>query len=211
MALPHYLTVDGYEIQFATNHLGHFLLTKLLLPMLQSTADRSPVGSVRVVNVASIGHNAAWNGLDFSDLPKQLEMSWSRLIPYGMSKLANILHARSLAKRYPDVLSVSAHPGLIMSGLHSTWLGDSSVMKMGFEVMKTMTSDLAQGAYNQLYIATMPQVLLDRDNGEYFVQVGTKATDSWYPYRPSRFAKDDKLADRLWDWSENELKKHGYV
>lgn len=68
LALPYALTEDGYEVQFGTNYMGHFLLTKLLTPVLIKTAETAPAGSVRVVNVSSWAHNfAAGYGIDFED------------------------------------------------------------------------------------------------------------------------------------------------
>lgn len=74
--MPPTKTVDGFDVQWGTNHVGHFLLTNLLLPTLLRTAETSPVGTVRIVNVSSLGHRAAPpGGIDFKD-PNAVEWNW---------------------------------------------------------------------------------------------------------------------------------------
>ncbi|KAI5819102.1 hypothetical protein BZA77DRAFT_385614 [Pyronema omphalodes] len=205
MAMPYSRTEDGYEIQFGTNHMGHYLLTKLLLPAI-------PAGG-RIVNLSSLGHNAASSGINISaadhakqvdQLAAQLESSstWTR---YGISKLANILHAKELARRYPQIISVSCHPGVIISDLYKTFVGDSRIMGLGVSAIKCFATPVEKGALNQLFCATMPV-----ENGGYYVPVGRLAEKAWWHEKPSRFAKDDKLAEKLWEWSEEEVKKHGF-
>jgi len=103
------LTKDGFEMQFGTNHLGHFLLTNLLLDRIKEAP------SARIVNVSSGAHRFA--SLDFQNLNS--ERSYSRTTAYGNSKLANILFTRSLAKRLRDtnVTTNALHPGGIRTGL----------------------------------------------------------------------------------------------
>jgi len=207
LALPYSTTSEGYEIQFGTNHLGHFLLTKLLLPALEATAETAPEGSVRIVNVTSIGHVAALRGINFENMEQQLKsgLTWER---YAVGKLSNILHARSLAQRYPKIISVSAHPGVIVSGLYDNFLGNNAIASGMKSLGKMVTSDEKTGAYNQLYLATMPQVTLS-DSGEYYKPVGKKP---WQllPVWPFAYAKDEALAEQLWEWSEAQVAKHGF-
>ncbi|KAI6137903.1 hypothetical protein BKA82DRAFT_4261540 [Pisolithus tinctorius] len=107
------LTDDGYDLQFGTNVLGHFYLTKLLLPILLSTAKSSPAGTVRVVNTSSTAH---WFGsLDFDtfkDTPKRRAQHAVSL--YCQSKAANVVFSAELYRRYGDqgIVSTSANPGL---------------------------------------------------------------------------------------------------
>jgi NAD(P)-dependent dehydrogenase (short-subunit alcohol dehydrogenase family) len=89
------------------------LFTELLLPTLQKTAESSDAGSVRIVNVSSDGHAklAPKEGIIFANMNMKDTFSvWSR---YGHSKLANVLHAKELAKRYPNILTLSIHPGTV--------------------------------------------------------------------------------------------------
>jgi NAD(P)-dependent dehydrogenase (short-subunit alcohol dehydrogenase family) len=210
LGLPYSTTSEGYEIQFGTNHLGHFLLTKLLLPALEAAAETAPEGSVRIVNVASVGHLGAWRGINFENMEQQLKLGLT-LERYGVGKLANILHARSLAQRYPKIVSVSAHPGIIVSGLFDTFLGNNAIVNGMKSLGKIVTSDEKTGAYNQLYLATMPQVTLS-DSGEYYKPVGKKVSGLWQspPVWPFAYVKDEALAEQLWEWSEAQVAKHGF-
>lgn len=107
MAVPWSKTEDGYEIQFGTNHVGHALLTKLLLPTLLKTAEE-PNSDVRVINVASEGHMLA-PGIIYDQDTLESYHTFRR---YGQSKLANIFHARELQRRYPQITATSLHPGV---------------------------------------------------------------------------------------------------
>jgi NAD(P)-dependent dehydrogenase (short-subunit alcohol dehydrogenase family) len=112
VGLLHTISVQ-FSNYIQVNYIGHFLFTKLLLPMLQETAQSSDKGSVRIVNVSSDGHAklAPKEGIVFSDINMKDNFSvWAR---YGHSKLANVLHSKELAKRYSDILSVSLHPGTV--------------------------------------------------------------------------------------------------
>jgi NAD(P)-dependent dehydrogenase (short-subunit alcohol dehydrogenase family) len=197
MALPYSRTAEGYEIQFGTNHMGHFLLTKLLLPVLEDGG--------RVVNLGSVGHNAAFRGLSLPDLGTQLEKAntWER---YALSKLANILHAKELARRYPKVVAVSVHPGVVMSDLYAPFVGENWVFKAGVKAFGLVAGKSPeQGALNQLYCTVMPM-----ESGEYYVPVGRKGNEGWWHEGPTKWAKNDDLAKRLWEWSDEEVRKHGY-
>ncbi|RYP46800.1 hypothetical protein DL768_007042 [Monosporascus sp. mg162] len=117
MATPPGLTKDGYEIQFGTNHVGHALLTRLLMPLLEKTA--AGVNSdVRVINLTSDGHElfAPSSGLLLEDAKTDMD-SLSRWARYGHSKLANIYFTKGLAKHYPQIKSVAVHPGVVSTGL----------------------------------------------------------------------------------------------
>ena len=115
MCTPYSETKQGFETQFQTNYLSHYLFTRLLLPTLMSTAKTSPKGTVRIVNVTSDGHAklAPKEGILFADKCHAMDVSpWTR---YGMSKLANVLHTKELARRYGNsrVLAVCLHPGTV--------------------------------------------------------------------------------------------------
>jgi NAD(P)-dependent dehydrogenase (short-subunit alcohol dehydrogenase family) len=115
MCTPYSEAKQGFESQFQTNYISHYLLTRLLLPLLISTAETSPKGSVRIVNVSSDGHAklAPKEGILFVYKCHAKEVStWTR---YGMSKLANVLHTKELARRYgaTGVVAVCLHPGTV--------------------------------------------------------------------------------------------------
>lgn len=177
--------------------MGHFLLTQLLLPALLKP------DSARIVNVASVGHNAAFRGLQFDQLAKgELSNTFER---YGVSKLSNILHAKELDRRYPSITAVSVHPGVILSGLYDSFEAANPVNKAMMAVMKKVWwVTEKEGSLNQLYCATQQDV----QGGAYYLPVGCVGK-AWNPAGPSRFARDAKLAQQLWEFSLKEVEKRG--
>jgi retinol dehydrogenase-12 len=127
MAVPEGVTRQGYEVQFGVNHLGHFLLAKLLLPTLLSTAQSTSLAGsasdVRIVVLSSIGHLLAplRSGIDFTSLKTDCG-GWFSLVRYGQSKLANLLFVKELERRYgkTGITSVAVHPGLIDTNLDAS-------------------------------------------------------------------------------------------
>ncbi len=200
MAVPAGTTKEGYEIQLGTNHLGHYLFTKLLLPTLLSTAEQSN-SDVRIINLTSMGHQLAPSkGIDFEHHHLENASTWTR---YGQSKLANILYTKELARRYPGITSVAVHPGVIKTDLYNTYReGSGSVLKSLESVVSALFyKDIPTGTKNQLWAATVEKERLE--NGGYYVPVGKKNSGT-------RLARDADLAGRLWEWSEEQMKKHGY-
>jgi NAD(P)-dependent dehydrogenase (short-subunit alcohol dehydrogenase family) len=189
MAIPRAQTADGFEMQLGTNHLGHFALTGLLLPVL--LAAPTP----RVVVVSSDAHKIG--RIRFDDLMG--EKSYGRWSAYGQSKLANLLFVRELDRRASGRLTAAgAHPGYAATNLQSNY-GNPVVdlfMKIGNRVIAQ--SDEA-GAWPQLYAATMPDV----KGGDYFGPSGMFGLRG-APDRdtPTRAASDDETARRLWEVSE---------
>ncbi|KAJ6598514.1 dehydrogenase with different specificitie [Mycena sp. CBHHK59/15] len=194
MAVPPALTKDGYEIQFGTNHIAHALLIKLLLPTLLRTAD-TPNSDVRIVSLTSQGFGGhPRGGILFKDLRTTQDYffgSWTR---YGQSKLANILFAAELARRHPQITSLSIHPGVIQTGL----VKNLSALKKALVYITSPFSMMtpAEGARNQLWAATGDKTKMI--NGEYYEPVGM-------PGRHLRMSRDHKLAGQLWDWTDKEL------
>ncbi|KAF2093488.1 NAD(P)-binding protein [Rhizodiscina lignyota] len=200
MAVPAAVTQEGYEIQFGTNHIGHFLLTKLLLPLLQRTAAL-PDSDVRIVNLSSGGHmHPPWSGILFDGSLEGTMEAYNTFVRYGQSKLANILHVRELAKRYPTIKAIAVHPGGVNTNLSVTfqknhpWVGIPGAYLQSF-VLKTAE----QGALTQLWAATSP----DAVSGKYYVPVARENSGSAYSRNP-------EMAAKLWDWTEEQLAKHGY-
>src|SRR5271154_5516434 len=137
MASPYTSTVDGFELQFATNHLGHFALTGLLLDRLRATPG------ARVVTVSSTAHK--FGHINFDDL--QSEHSYRRWRAYGQSKLANLLFMFELDRRLQasdaDVLSVAAHPGYSATNLQFA-ATPSRIERLGSGVVKPRVAQRAQ-------------------------------------------------------------------
>lgn len=199
MATPYSKTAEGYEIQFGTNHMGHALLTKLLLPTLLKTAEEAN-SDVRVVNLSSEGHRMAPSGGIIFDQDKAESYgTWAR---YGCAKLANILHARALEKRYPQLTCTALHPGVIQTDLFASAQQSTAVIRWGMYAFGGIfMQNVAQGARNQLWACTAPKAEVAK--GYYWTPVGKKSAGSGW-------AKNEILADKLWDYTEEEFKKHGY-
>ncbi|KAJ5587173.1 uncharacterized protein N7459_002938 [Penicillium hispanicum] len=196
MSLPPGETDMGHEIQFGTNHTGHFLLTKLLLPALLRTAEQ-PDSDVRVVSLSSIGHTLAPCFDTILDQDKLKKVNTNTR--YGASKAANILFAAELSRRYPSIMSVSVHPGIIMTGLYDALHQRSALTKLGSRVLGLFGSSLPEGAYNAVWAAAGAK-RLDLANGGYYVPVGNHKMQN-------KYAKDEEMGKRLWDWTEAELEK----
>ncbi|XP_060725768.1 retinol dehydrogenase 13 isoform X2 [Tachysurus vachellii] len=185
MMCPKWITEDGFEAQLAVNHLGHFLLTNLLLGILKRSAPS------RVVNVSSIAH--VGGKIHFDDLFFD-KRQYNSLESYRQSKLANVLFSRQLAQRMKGtgVASYSLHPGVIHTELSrhvkSKYPLLSSVLTLfSFLLMKTPW----QGAQTSIYCAVTEG--LEDKSGCYFRDCAVK--------EPGPEAKDDELAQRLWDES----------
>ena len=203
MAVPAALTKDGYEIQLGTNHVGHFLLTKLLLPTLLATA-KLPDADVRVISLTSLAHLFAppWSGIVFDSL--RTPMAWTpTLMRYGQSKLANVLFAKELQRRYGElgITSVAVHPGAVDTELYrtviSTWWVAGSMVDLA---RRTIYLSVENGAKGQLWAATASvgdgpgQV----KGGEYYEPLGVTGHGSW-------LSNNTGLALKLWEWSATEV------
>ena len=200
MAVPPGKSESGHDIQLGTNHIGHFQLTKLLLPLLEKTAAL-PGSDVRVVSVSSEAYNMGPSIETIISTEKLTATGpWVR---YGASKAANILFAAELARRYPAFKSVSLHPGLIKTDLYLPNQDVNFLFKYGLALFGPLVlRGVPEGAHNQLWAAAgaKREELVD---GAYYTPVGRSHADN-------KFAKDQASGKRLWDWTEAELKKAGY-
>ncbi len=196
MAFPtRRVTVDGFETQFATNHLGHFALTARLLPLLRGAAHP------RVVTVSSLMHRIG--KIRFRDLQAQRRYAPNRA--YGQSKLANLLFALELQRRSDakgwNILSDAAHPGGSMTDLVPNGRGYSSGLMGRIErrLMNLIAQSPADGALPQLFAATSPEAKPAAYYGpqNFFGVSGPPGLA-----KISRRARDPKVAARLWDVSE---------
>lgn len=184
-------TEDGFESTFGVNHLGHFLLTDLLLDRVKASAP------ARIVVVASEAHKFAMDGLKFDDLQCEGHF-WSYRV-YGRSKLANIYFARSLARRLEGTgVTVNAvHPGSVATRFARD--GDTTfITALTTKVARPFSRTPEQGARTQVWAASAPE--LEGVTGEYLVS--SKRADK----RLSRVARSDEAAERLWTVSEELLK-----
>ncbi|TPX18052.1 uncharacterized protein E0L32_011871 [Thyridium curvatum] len=194
MASAPALTEDGYELQFGTNYVGHALLTKLLTPLLESTAAL-PGADVRIVSVSSDGHAFAPKGGFFPETCKTTAEEMGPFGRYGQSKMAGILWGRELARRYPQFTVASVHPGVVKTGLGTSWTGAPRALYWLLTAVATFAAKTPeQGAKNQLW-ASMAK---DIKSGEYYEPVGI-------PDKASEDAKNEELAKKVWDWTAKEL------
>lgn len=201
MAVPMETSKDGYEIQFATNHLAHALLIKLLLPTMQRTVQMHG-GDVRVVILTSVGWRGyPKGGIVFKTLKSGQDFGalgpWRR---YAQSKLANILYAAELARRHPELTSVSAHPGVVATDLVSTLGMRDKLMVYAGNGWKLNTE--SEGVLNQLWASTA----VDKAklvNGAFYLPVGILAQN-----KLDKTASSTQLARELWEWTENALKDY---
>lgn len=183
-------TVDGFELQFGTNFLGHFALTAQLLPLLSR-------GLARVVNVSSSGDN--FGRIAFDDL--QAERHYNPEAAYCQSKLANSLFTRELQRRSDEcgwgVTALTAQPGFTRTDLIANGMGKPNAI-LGF-LWRFASHAPAEGALSILYPATMPDVT----GGEYYGPDGFFALTG-FPKRISypRGARDLAKAERLWNVAE---------
>ncbi|HVK20367.1 MAG TPA: oxidoreductase [Actinokineospora sp.] len=192
MMPPRSLSTQGYELQFAVNHLGHFALAALLLDVLKEGTDP------RVVTVSSFMHKRG--RVHFDDLHG--EHKYSKTGYYAQSKLANVvfgleLHRRLRANGFA-VASVLAHPGYAATNLQTS--GPTGISRLAMKVSnRLMAQDAVMGALPQLYAATNPEV----ESGQ-FIGPNGRREQKGYPtvVEPLEAARDRELAKRLWDVSE---------
>ncbi|KAJ4147503.1 hypothetical protein LMH87_002016 [Akanthomyces muscarius] len=190
------LTEDGYEIQFGTNHMGHALLTKLLVPKLEQTQRSNAKSDVRVVVVASAGHRRAPRGGILFDRLKKADDE-NIIGAYGrycQSKLANILFTRHFATLYPQYTIAAIHPGTIKTDIFSNATAANLAQRALIYVAGFFLSSVEYGVKNQLWASVSPDV----QSGEYYEPIGYGGT-------ASQLGKDDALAEKLWNWTEKEL------
>ena len=191
MYTPFEHTADGFEMQFGTNHVGHFLLTCLLVPMLLADPPS------RVVNLSSGGHmgsDIVWDDVNFE------RREYDKFSAYGQSKTANILFSVELDRRLGDrgVHAYAVHPGMIATELGRSMTKDDFQALMdrakaspsgGMPAYKTVE----QGAATSVWAATAPE--LDDQGGTYLADA--EVTDQHAPW-----ARDPESAQRLWALSE---------
>lgn len=195
MAVAQGRTADGFETQFGINHLGHFALTGLLLPLLLATPG------ARVVTVSSGMHLRA--NIDIDDLNS--ERKYGRWLAYGRSKTANLLFTHELARRLAangsDVVAAAAHPGYAATNLQTA--GPSAEGRKGVERFMRVGNRLfaqsaASGALPTLYAATDPGVRPDSFIGPSFAMWrGTPG-----PSTRASWTLNDRAGERLWTASE---------
>jgi dehydrogenase/reductase SDR family protein 13 len=178
------LSADGFDLTYATNHIGPFLLTSLLLPAI----ERAPQG--RIVNVSSVGHMQA-KAIDWTLLERRTQPRKSGFRDYAATKLMNILHAKELARRLTGtrVTTYALHPGGVKSNIWRALPGPAQW------VIKLFLISNEEGAKTQLYCATAPE--LAGVTGRYY--------DKSREVPPNPLADDPVLARELWTRTERAI------
>jgi len=210
MACPLMKTQDGFEMQFGTNHIGHFLLTNLLMPAIKS--GQNP----RIINLSSAGHTHSDVNLEDPNFDTTEYSAWES---YGRSKSANIHFTRELVRRYgEEIQSFAVHPGVILTEL-GRHLTPELMEEMAERVKARPTSStkaketgglpfksMEAGAATQVWAATTHD--LRNDNGAYLgdCQVGVEgANPSENGYFPYIYNED--TAKALWALSEELIQQ----
>ena len=191
MACPELRTADGFEMQFGTNHLGHFLFTNLLLP---SVLDGE---SPRIVNLSSALH--ALSDVDLDD-PNFERTEYDPWVAYGRSKTANVLFTQELAHRLDGrALVFAVHPGVIMTELSRHM--SQETMESTFERVRDRMKTVEAGAATQIWAATAPE--LESHSGSYLAncQLGVVGEPTEI-VGVKEYAYDADNARRLWELSE---------
>jgi NAD(P)-dependent dehydrogenase (short-subunit alcohol dehydrogenase family) len=185
-------TREGFETTFGVNHLGHFLLTDLLLDRIKASAP------ARIINVASRAHRSARKGLDFDDL--QLTRRYSGMQAYARSKLANIYFTRELARRLEGTgVTVNAlHPGVVATRF-SLDGDDKGIIAWFYRFGRPLLRSSEKGAQTSIYLASSPDV--EGVTGKYFAD--SKEAE------PTAIAQDDEVARLLWQASEALVSRVG--
>jgi len=193
MAKRKVMTPEGFEENFAGNHLGPFLLTTRLLPLLRRAAADAPRGSVRIINTSSDASEMI-EGLPWDDL--QMRDNYSPGAAYCHAKLANVLFARGLAKRLIDdgIVAHAMHPGTVDSNFvtHAEERTQAYI-----RTLESLTP--AQGADTLIWLATAEEP--GKSSGGYFYQRKPRAANP--------VVDDDAYVDRLWAESERLIAQAG--
>jgi len=186
------LTQEGFEMTFGVNHLGHFLLTSLLLDRIVASAP------ARIVNLSSDAHKGARKGLDWDDL--QRTRGYKGMGVYCESKLANIYFTRELSRRLEGkgVTVNAVHPGVVRSGFAAD--GDvKGIFGALISLVRPFMLTESKGARTSLHVATSSE--LEGKTGGYYAKSR--------PASITAVAQDDEAAKRLWTLSEAMIKEEG--
>ncbi|KZV64898.1 NAD-P-binding protein [Peniophora sp. CONT] len=188
------LTAQGYDDQFGVNVLGHFFLTKLLMPALLAA------GHARVVNLSSNAHDMkswktglAWDTLERGEANEKARKREARYL-YSQSKLGNVLFSNALARRFGEqgIVSISLHPGSIRSNFTRHF---GALLR--WVLNRTIMYDMSYGVITPLYAGTSKEA--EKMNGEYLTAWARRQ-------QAAMSAGDEKLQDCLWEWCEEQIK-----
>ncbi|KAI4852106.1 hypothetical protein E4T44_01704 [Aureobasidium sp. EXF-8845] len=185
MATPPGLTKDGYEVQFGTNHMGHALMLKYLLPIMAKTAAAGR--DVRLITTSSSAFQAA-SGISYDTMKTPQPAFFGHFRRYMQSKLANLLYAQKIAELYPNIVFCAIQPGAVATDIFGQ---NPSLLDKLFTYIgaggKYLTPE--EGSYNMLW---------NVKSGTYHEPVG-------WPGKLNKASEDQTLRDQLWTWTQKEL------
>ncbi|KAI1327404.1 NAD(P)-binding protein [Xylariaceae sp. FL0255] len=199
LSVKPWTTSEGYECHFGINYVGHALLSRLLIPVMLRTQEEKKENG-RLVIVSSEGHMITpKGGIQFERVKTdQRNLSWNKR--YGQSKLALTCMTRDLAARYPQLTVAAVHPGRIATGMGTSLVENSRLVRMVTPVTKYITVPLTIGIRNHLWAATSAKVI----SGSYYEPVGVLA-------KGSKLSQDESLIKKLSEWTDEELKGRDYL
>lgn len=180
MVCPYGKTADGFEMQIGVNHIGHFLLTNLLIDLIKQSTP------ARIITVSSMAHT--WGIINLEDINS--EKNYDKKKAYSQSKLANILFTRSLAKKLQGtgVTAYALHPGVVKTDL---WRHLNGPQQVVMKLISPFTKNSVQGAQTTIYCAVEPS--LETESGGYYSDCA--------PATCSSAAMNDETAEKLWELS----------
>uniref|UniRef100_A0AAY5EFX5 Retinol dehydrogenase 12, like n=1 Tax=Electrophorus electricus TaxID=8005 RepID=A0AAY5EFX5_ELEEL len=194
MVCPYGKTADGFEMQIGVNHMGHFLLTFLLIDLIKRSTP------ARIINVSSMAHK--WGNINLDDINS--EKSYDKSKAYSQSKLANVLFTRSLAKKLQGtgVTVYAVHPGVVQTEL---WRHLSGPQQAAMCLIRPITKTPVQGAQTTIYCSVAPELETETGNcpngSVTTVPLYCLSSSDCASASCSNVAMDDDMAQRLWDLS----------
>ncbi|KAM7219717.1 putative dehydrogenase [Rhypophila decipiens] len=216
LATPFEMTADGHEAQWQTNYLAHWLLTSRLLPLMLRTAKGLPPGAVRIVNLTSSGHLTAPKcGINLDDPSlKEAGTPWTR---YGQSKLANILHAKTLHRVYGpgspgaragegEIWTSAVHPGPVETNISSAQSGGMEMWVLAVYRFLGLVWDADKGSWNTLFCAASEDMKAEESGG--YIDIYNRCGELWWE---SDKAKDEELSERLEEWTAAVMAREGWL
>ena len=189
MMCPQWKTEEGFDMQMGTNHFGHFLFTDLMLPLLKKSVKTGH--KPRIVIVSSLAHTGAKKGISFDDI--NFEKKFSTMDAYCQSKLANVLHAKGLAKRLDGISVYSLHPGVIATELTrhvADWMGPFKHIYNW--LVEFVSKDPFHGAQTTLYCTLEDSI--ENQSGLYYSDCDVKEA--------AKMGQDMEAVEKLWELSE---------
>lgn len=216
MATPFEMTKDGHEAQWQTNYLGHWVFTEHLRPIMLETSKTLPPGSVRIVNISSAGHlSAPKAGINFSDIALTDDQPLTR---YGQSKLAQILHVKTLNKLYGpgsstaqsgsgEIWVSTVHPGTVDTNLSAS-VDPSQMLKKMVPLLRMfgLLWPAEKASWSSLFCVAGSDMKAEQSGG-YFDIFNRCLEPSW----ESDAAKNAQLAEKLHAWTVEVTKREGWV